>query len=46
MSELIVEGRGCELLEENVGFDGKLTGEGWLQDTGKAGNEAMLSQDL
>lgn len=24
MSELIVEGRGCELLEENVGFDGKL----------------------
>ena len=44
MSELIVEGRGCEFLGENVGFDGKLTGKGWLQDTGgRAGNEAMLS---
>ena len=43
MSELIVEGRVCELLGVNVGFDGTLVGEGWLQDNdGRAGNEAML----
>lgn len=42
MSELIVEGKGS--FGENVGFDRKHMGGGWLQDTGgRAGNEAMLS---